>query len=215
LEETSVAPQEEEEPAITPEPLEETLEAEESVIPGEPPALVEESEPITALEPEKPKFGGLFDRFLKFVKGKILSPAPVVPEELEETPVSEDLVIPSEPRISVEELALPEPAVTSPAVTSEEEAPSVEAVVVPEELEEIPVPEEPVIPSEPPISVEELALPEPAITSEEEAPSVEAVPEETDEMTVLEELVIPSEPPISVEELTPPEPAVTSDGETS
>ncbi len=211
-EETSVVSEEDEEPAIAPELSEETLEPEPSVIPGELPALVEESEAITALEPEKPKFGSLFDRFLKFVKGKILSPAPVVPEELEETPISEDSVISNEAPASVEEIIPPEPA-----VTLEEEAPLPEPVVVPEELEEISVPEEPVIPSEPPISVEELAPPEPAVASEEEAPLMESVPvsEEPDEMTILEELVIPNKPSASVEELTPPEPAVTSEGETS
>jgi len=251
LEEASVVSEEEEEASIVPEQIEEasvvseeeeeasiTLEQieEESVVSEEeeeasiaPEQIEEESEPITALEPKKSKFGDFFDRFLKLVKGKSQSSAPVIP---------------SEAPASVEEIISPEPAVASP-----EEVPLAEPVVVPEELEEVPLPEEPVIPSKVPASVEEIIPPEPAVTSpeevplaepvvvpeeleeipvleepaqpesavtsEEEVPLVEAVPEELKEMPILEELAIPSEPPTSLEELTPPEPAITSDEKTS
>ena len=157
VEETSTVPEQVEETSTVPEQVEETSETEKSVIPSEPPALVEESEP--ALEPEKSKFGGFFRQFLKLVKGESQSAAPVVLEELDETTVPEEPVIPSEAPALVEELISPEPA-----VTLEEEAPLPEPVVIPEELEEIPVAEELVVPSEPPASVEELTPPEPVVT---------------------------------------------------
>ena len=199
LEKTSIVPEEEEETSVVPEQLEKTSEVEQSVIPSEPSALLEESEP--ALEPEKSKFGGFFRRFLQLVKGENQSATPAVPEELDETPVQQERVIPSEAPASVEELTLPEPD-----VTSEAEAPLPEPVVIPEELEEIPVLKEPVISSETPASVEELAPTEPTVTSEEEVPLSETVSEELEEPPVAEELVVPSEPPASVEKITPPEP---------
>lgn len=116
------------EPVVPPEP-EQTPEPEASVTPSEPPASVEEpteeptpaaeAEPKEASQPQKPIFGGFFNRFRRSPGAS--NPSPKLPEELEVpspkqtvvpnlpepqpeiTPESEELVIPSEPPASVEE----------------------------------------------------------------------------------------------------------------
>jgi len=211
LEEASIVSEEEEDTSLVPESPEETSELGQSVIPDESPAPVEESEPV--LEAKKNIFGGFFERVLKLVKREDQQPAPVVPEELEEIPVPEDTVIPSEAPTSVEEITP-----IDPAATSEEEDPLPEAVVIPEELEaDAPISEDAVIPTEEGASVEEITTPETTATSEEEVPLSEAVviPEELEaDAPISEDALIPNESPASIEEITPPEIETTSEEET-
>ncbi|NEQ63996.1 MAG: hypothetical protein F6K21_00405, partial [Symploca sp. SIO2D2] len=77
LEEASIVSEEEEDTSVAPELPEETSELEQSVIPDESPAPVEESEPV--LEPKKNIFGGFLERVIKLVKREDPQPAPVVP----------------------------------------------------------------------------------------------------------------------------------------
>ncbi len=147
------------EPVIPEEP-EQTPEPEASVTPSEPPTSVEEPKeeptsapeaaPKEAAQPQKPIFGGFFERFRRFPGAS--NPSPKLPEELEVpspkqtvvpnlpesqpeiTPEPEELVIPSEPPASVEE----------PTTTAEPVKPEVEPTPVIK-----PVPFTPIQPEKP------------------------------------------------------------------
>jgi hypothetical protein len=198
-------------PTVIPEEPEQTPEPEESASPSESSTPVEESAPEAQvepapviqpvpnpIEPEKPRFGGFFNRFQRPAvtpspspvqpEQEVPSPAPVL-EEPEQTPEIEESPTPTEesspvvpitpekPRFGGFFNRFQRPVVTpSPSpVLPKQEAPS--PAPTPEELEQTPEPEEPASSSESQTDTEELTSELKSGTPEvEESPVIQPLP---------------------------------------
>ncbi|HEY9607762.1 hypothetical protein [Allocoleopsis sp.] len=149
----SVAPSVEEAPTPKVEtPSEEpTPPVESSPTPGEPPAPVEEPIPTAPVSPQKPRFGGLLNRFRRPA-----APSPAPERSEPETPTPAPAIAPEQSE-QTPQLETPTPA---PAIA-------------PEEPEQTPEPEASPTPSEAPAAVEE------ATPTEEATPNAPVTPKKS------------------------------------